>query len=407
MSAQGSLNGDSDRRVRLLQDLVEVPSGTQTFSGVNQVQDLVAEELRKLGFDITFLPNPEGAEKSGKFLIASLNSSQQTSGGFIDLLAHADTVFEKDSNFLKFELNSSQGTAKGPGVIDDKGGIVVALAGLEKFLKKIGKKNFNQLPIRFICSPSEEIGSPGFTSLFQKLSSESKIVLGFEPSLEDGSIIESRRGNRWFDIQVSGKEGHAGRDSENCVNAAHELAFKLTHLHGLTDRKRNITVSTGQIGGGSKYNIVCGHAHAKVDVRFSDFESREAVHRQIETILNTAYLGTNAQGEIPKTSYTIANDCPPFAKTDLSTLYVKKYLEIIAEIEGISVKSTQSGGAADANYMSRPGLVILDGLGPQGGGIHRKDEFIRLASLESRSEALVKFLEFAIHAPSLNLAGTL
>ena len=122
--------------------------------------------------------------------------------------------------------------------------------------------------IRLICSPTEEIGSPGFQEFFKKQSATSEIVLGFEPSLEDGSIVESRRGNRWYHIHVHGKEGHAGRDHKHGVNAAHELAFKMVQLHQLTDYNRNLTVSVGQISGGTKYNVICGNAEAKVDVRF-------------------------------------------------------------------------------------------------------------------------------------------
>jgi di/tripeptidase len=41
-------------------------------------------------------------------------------------------------------------------------------------------------------------------------------------------------------------------------------------------------------------------------------------------------------------------------------------------------------------------LQIIDGLGPRGGSIHSKDEFIEIKSLEGRVAALAEYLEFLI-----------
>lgn len=304
-------------------------------------------------------------------------------------MTHADTVFEKDSGFLEFKLNEKQNTATGPGVIDDKGGIVVALLGLEKFLEKKQKLN-----LRFICTPSEEIGSPGFHSLLKQLGSESKMVLGFEPSMDDGNIIHSRRGNRWYHVCVEGKHAHAGRDYKKGVNAGFELAYKLSEMHKLTDYAKDLTVSLGQMQGGTKFNIVCGHAEAKLDIRFSDFKTRDEIHQQMEKIINKSHIGKNEEGLEPKPSFTIVDDCPPIAVNSTSQEFIQKYCEIVGKIEGKAPNAVKSGGAADANYMSHPSLIVMDGLGATGGGMHRLDEFIKLSSLDTRSRALTEFLNY-------------
>lgn len=377
-----------DKKVRFLRELVEINSGTQNTAGVSAVQDIVAEHLKRLGMDVSFESQLQNSKESGRFLISEIVCSSSPQTPFINLVTHADTVFEPDAGFLHFELNSSQSTATGPGVIDDKGGIVIALSGLERFLKI----KQNKINIRFICTPTEEMGSPGFHELFKKLSQDAWMILGFEPSLEDGSIIESRKGNRWYKIKVLGCEAHAGRDHQKGINAAHELALKISHLHHLTDYSKNLTINVGQISGGSKFNIVCGEAHAKVDVRFADFEVRDDAHKKIETIINNSYLGANSMGILPKSEYEIADDCPPFPKSVQSNEWVQAYLQIIKKVEGRTVQTHQSGGSADSNYMSREGLIILDGLGATGGGMHRKNEFIHLNSLETRTECFSQFL---------------
>jgi glutamate carboxypeptidase len=386
----------SNPLVGLLQELTLIDSGTENGLGVQSVQKVVERELKNLGLNPAYVSADSSSNAStgaldiAPILVAS-RAGQSGSEKYVDLVTHADTAWVKSSDRFRFDADVEKtGLAFGPGIIDDKGGIVVALEGLKRFLKK----SKGGLSIRLICSPTEETGSQGFHKFFKSLSETSKMVLGFEPSLEDGSIIQSRRGNRWYHIHVHGKEGHAGRDHQHGVNAAHELAFKMVQLHQLTDYGRNLTVSVGQISGGTKFNVICGEAEAKVDVRFSDLKTREEAHQKIEKIISGSSLAENADGQLPQASYEIADDCPSFGADRESSAYVAKYLELLEKVEGKSTQARQGGGSSDANYMSREGLVIIDGLGASGGKIHSPDEFIRLESLETRAECLAQFLEY-------------
>ena len=51
-------------------------------------------------------------------------------GPRILLIGHLDTVFEKDSPFQKFE-RIDETTARGPGIIDMKGGDVIMVSALK------------------------------------------------------------------------------------------------------------------------------------------------------------------------------------------------------------------------------------------------------------------------------------
>jgi glutamate carboxypeptidase len=313
---------------------------------------------------------------------------------FITFVCHADVVlgieivgaYRKDSDGLR---------AQGPGVIDNKGGVVVALEGLRLYLKKLqaaGKKP--ALSLRFVSSPNEEAGSPGFQNQYALYARDSKIVLGFEPALDNGSIIESRRGNRWYDVRILGQEAHAGRCKGEEINAAHDAAKKITRLSRLNHLKNGISVNVGQIKGGrERYNVVCGMVEMKIDARFSTFAARERLHKQIEHILLRPVSGASTTGSFSKTTYTIADDCPPFASTLASRHLLKGYLSKIKEIEGRKIRAEKAGGAGDVNYMSALGVVVLDGLGAVGGHMHTENEFIFLPSLSTRAVALSAFLE--------------
>lgn len=384
-----------DDRLELLRQLVSINSGTANRSGVNEVQRLVRAEADRVGFKTELLPNPQGEDRSGELLVGTVAGNTKK---FITLVTHADTVFEPKSGFDRFAVAADGSTATGPGTIDDKGGIVVALRGIRSFLLSARNSHFS---LRMICAPSEETGSHGFWKKFGDYAKESVLVLGFEPSLDNGSIIESRAGNRWYRIEVEGKEAHTGRAHKKGVNAGHELAIKLDQLQRLTDYNHGVAVSIASLSGGSdKYNMVCGHAEAKIDARFVEQKEGDRLHKKILAILKKVNV-RSFEGKRPsKTRFYLENDCPAFTVTPLALPYIRQYRTVVQEVEGREVSSQASGGAADSNGMVHRGVAILDGLGATGGGMHTFNEYVKISSLYTRAEALSRFLSRvnAIHS---------
>lgn len=384
--------------ISLLKALVSIPSGSGNPKGVRTVQNVVARELKKLGFKIHWQKPTPRTPALGELLVGTLPARPRAfpASGAVTFITHADTVFEKSSGFLKFTKGSGD-RATGPGVIDDKGGIVVALRGLREFLSRAE----SHPEFLFLCSPSEEIGSPGFTNVFDRLSAQSCLLLGFEPALDDGNVITSRKGGRWYEVEIEGKEAHAGRAHAEGVNAAHELVIKLEKLQRLTDYDRGVTVNVGAISAGKdKFNVVCGHAHAKIDTRFADPETGEWLRVEMEHVLAENHVRSSG-GEIAQTEVKIRDNCPAFVAGATVQTLLSIYLAGLERQEGRAYEGRVSGGGADSNYLSRTGLPVLDGLGPRGGGMHTLREFIYLRSLETRAAALVSFLEYLARSPDI------
>lgn len=380
--------GRAASEIEDLQTLVNINSGSDNPDGVNRIQDWLADRLKRNGFEITFKSNGGSKTQSGKLLVATLTGSDPH---FITLVMHADTVFERSHPFQSFKFSHDGNRATGPGVIDDKGGMLVALNGLESLLKA-GKKPKHS--IRVVSSPSEETGSGAFLDDFKNFSKDSWMVLGFEPALDDGSIVESRRGTRWYHLHATGKEAHAGRAHADGINACQELADKLSQLSKLTDYASDVTVSIGRmVGGQDKFNIVCGSAEAKIDTRFADLKSRDLLHKKIDEILKHPIAHSKSSGQLVQLSYTLDDDTPPFSASKQSRRYVDRMRKIIGDIEGKQPGAKISGGAADSNAFSREGLIIIDGLGPVGSKMHTSEESILLSSLKSRAQGFAGFLE--------------
>lgn len=385
------------KRIKLLEELVHINSGTANLPGVNRVQRRVQRELERMGFKTRLIANSLGKKASGDLLEGILKGTTRKTVTFI---THADTVFESESPFQTMSFYQGGERASGPGVIDDKGGIVVALAGIFEFLAGALRERRGVPSLRFICAPSEETGSEGFLKYFAAASKDSLIALGFEPALDNGSIVHGRWGNRWYDIAVIGKEAHAGRAHEEGANAGHELVIKLDKLQRLTNYKKKATVNIGSISAGTgKFNIVCGHALGRIDSRFPDEKTRGWLDRQIKKILSKTHVYSYV-GKIPTvTKYYLLNDCPPLEASPAARPYLQCYLESVARLEGKKIKAEVSRGAADINGMGRAGLIAIDGLGATGGQMHTMQEFIRIRSLSTRATALKDLLDL-VHSKS-------
>lgn len=372
-----------------LKHLVNIPSGSFNRRGVAEVQREVERVFKQIGLEVRKHYSPETAYQDQYILEGYWAPKEKTSKGafkWVTLVTHADTVFEEDFGFLEFKWDRRSDRAFGPGVIDDKGGIVVATEGVRKFVQLATsvKADFG---VRILVTPSEEIGSPGFQNVLKGFGKDSFLALGFEPALEKGEIIGSRRGNRWFQLSVEGRAAHTGRAAHLGVNAAHALAHQLVELDKWKRKHKEITLETGKIEGGQKVNIVCPHASAWIDTRFKDFKGQQKVEKKFQEMVKLTTSG------VPRTTLKILDDCPPFVESKESKKIQKRYLQSLKKCEGKSRSVGRGGGAADVNFMSHPRLMVLDGLGPIGGGLHETTEFVFVKSLETRSLALTDFLE--------------
>lgn len=387
-----------NRAEDFLKRLVESPSPTTSQSQVRATHAILGEELKGLGFAIHWARDPSG--KTDDLLIAERPGRQQSTlpDKFITLVSHVDTVLSPmDSGPLRLD---PKGRLLGAGIIDNKGGLAVLMESLKIFLSQHPE---HDLGIRVVSSPDEENGSSAWHDVYRGIGAQSVAVLGFEPALEDGSIITSRRGNRWYDIELIGIEAHAGRCRGEELNAAHESAIMISDLIQLGRDLRQefpspaglgTSLHVGHLEGGrGRHNVVCGKVDFKLDTRFSTFEQRDRLHHEVLTIIEKKHQSNN-KGEHVTRSWKVVDDCPPFfSGSDKSSAELVEILidEIYKREPDSQMQAAQAGGAGDVNHMSRPGLFVLDGLGPVGGLMHTVDEYLVRESLVSRSEALASW----------------
>lgn len=370
---------------RLLDELIQTSSQTQNTAGVKRVQQIVASQLKQLGFQIKFFKGDR--RDLAPLLVAERAGVEKKK--WISFICHADTVHEEKAMKNKL-IRLDQHRAQGPGAIDNKGGIVTLVKGLELFLKQAEN---HLLGLRIICSPSEEIGSPGLHHIFRHYSRSTVAVLGFEPANSAGDVIGSRQGNRWYNVSLKGKEAHSGRDHQRGLSAVHEMAIKTVALQELTDYSKGVTVNVGHVEAGQKkHNIVAKDAKALIDVRFRTLKQREEIHQKVLDIIDDNSV-QNDEGKTVQSDWKIVDDCPPFQRGPMSKKLFRFVAELTQKIEKKSIKCLHAGGCADSNHLNRPGMPVLDGLGAIGNGMHTTQEWVDLKSLESRPKILNQLLQ--------------
>jgi glutamate carboxypeptidase len=212
------------------------------------------------------------------------------------------------------------------------------------------------------------------------MAKRASLVLCLEPALPGGALKLERKGRLVLRLDVRGRAAHGGTP-EKGVNAIEELAVQLQRLKKL--RTGETTVNIGQAGGGDKANVVAESAWAVLDIRFWKVLDRERVMRTVKE-MKPALRGARLKFSVECTT-------PPMEKTKASTRLFSEASEIAASI-GLSLKGGKTGGGSDASIAAGLGIPTLDGLGPDGDGIHAEHEHILLASLVERTALLTRLL---------------
>jgi len=161
------------RQPAMLKDLttyVDINTGTFNHEGLNHFRDLLETTFHSLGFDTAVQPGGKIdllSCKDRKMVFADHLLARRTGKKPTRVLlnGHLDTVFPKDDEFQAMTVEAD-GTLKGPGVLDMKGGIVVLTYAL-KALHQSGRLQEANLTI--FLNTDEEIGSLGSRSYLEEL----------------------------------------------------------------------------------------------------------------------------------------------------------------------------------------------------------------------------------------------
>lgn len=389
-----AVTADLPQALSLLERVVNINSGTMNFEGVRQVGDVFSAELTALGFDVRWIDGSDFG-RAGHLLATRAGTGQ---GPKLLLIGHLDTVFERDSPFQRFERLSAT-EARGPGIIDMKGGDVIIVGAL-RALRSIGALERASVTV-VMTGDEEDMGAPQALARrhLKEAAAAADVVLAFENGAGDpAQAVVARRGHTEWRLTVTATPAHSSQIFQENVGAG--AIFEAARvLHGFRDRLSNrppLTFNPGVIVGGTdvaydapssrgtafgKTNVIAEHATVAGDLRAisgPQLEEAKAVMRGI------------AGASLPhaRSSLVFEDGYPPLASTPGNERLLALYDRVSRDLGTGPVRATdpRDAGAADVAFTAGLAPMALDGIGLMGRDSHTVQETADLSTLETQTQ---------------------
>jgi glutamate carboxypeptidase len=364
----------------LLERVVNINSGTMHLAGVRRVGEIFDAELKALGFRTRWVDG--AAFKRAGHLVAERDGKTPR----ILLIGHLDTVFEADSPFQKFE-RIDRDTARGPGVIDMKGGDVVIVYAL-KALAAAGVLDGMALTV-VMTGDEEDPGEPLDLARQALLDAAgpATIAIGFENGNNNpGSANIARRGFTGWTLRVTGTPAHSSQvfTDEVGAGAIYELARVLNGFYARLSSEPLLSLNPGMTLGGTtvefdasqsrgsafgKTNVVAERAIVTGDLRTISADQLAKAKKTMTDVVATT---------LPKTHGELIFDdsYPPMAPTDGNRALLARLDQVSRDLGfgPVSAVDPRAAGAADISFVATEVEMAIDALGLKGKADHTADE---------------------------------
>jgi glutamate carboxypeptidase len=292
------------------------------------------------------------------------------------LLGHLDTVWPLGT-LKTMPWREDDGKYWGPGVLDMKAGVVMALAAISTLRElKIAR------PTTLLLNSEEEVGSPVSRAITERIASKSEAVFVLEPA-QGLAYKTARKGVAQYNVQVTGIGAHSGVNFESGHSAVLELAKLVQTISNFTNLGRKLTVNCGVIAGGTRSNVVASQAYTEVDVRIA--KASDAAH------VEKLFRSLKVSDPRCKLKITGGINRPPMERKPGTIALFKKARKLASEL-GFELDEAATGGGSDGNFTAALGIPTLDGMGAVGDGAHAAHESVVIEHLVPRTALLAAMI---------------
>lgn len=369
----------------LLEDLrlhVSIPTGGNNQPAIEETRERFGIRLQELGAKTHMVPgdpkpdwlqgDQQGYYTPPTVVSERLNGAKENR---VLVAGHLDTVHDPEGDFRELSIATDGKTALGPGCVDMKGGLVIAVAALEALEECGVGANWT-----FTMNADEETGTYHSEQALIEQAKLHDFGLALEPALPGGELAIERVGSGQFMIETTGKSAHVGRAFTDGVSAVVKLAECIQESSRFPEPERGKILNIGPVKGGVATNAVPDSAFAWGNVRFADNSIADELGVQLDA------LQTEGDAMPAVKVYRSFNRPakPLIPETEQLALRARS----VAEALGQKLPFAKTGGVCDGNVLQNAGLPTIDTLGVRGGGLHTKDEWIDLSSLVERCQLL-------------------
>lgn len=369
-----SIDEHKEDMVQDLRTFADLEGHFEEKDNVLKARMWLQQQLEKEGFACRFR---EVADDRCGIMIAELGMDRP--GKPIIFSGHCDTVHYTGSFGGENPTVIKDGKIFGPGVLDMKGGLIIALY----VAKALNFIQYKEHPIKLIVVGEEEsdhVGNDGD----KILTAESKGALccfNMETGQMNNSLCTQKKSQFTYYLSVDGVGGHAGNDFLKGRNAINEAVYKIQKIIELTDLSVGTTVTTAVIKGGGHTSGIADHCEVVFDVRVTNENEAKRIMDSMYEITDETFI----EGTKSKLTYYRAKLLP--LQETKEAIRLLDFVNTVAKDNGFDeFGKVHLGGASDAGNMAAAGIPVLDNCGIIGQYAHNKKEYGIIDSLYSRAK---------------------
>ncbi len=357
----------------LWEELVNTESGPEQPEGVNEVAHILSREMEAEQIKTRIIP----MERAGNMLIGEWNADSDEKP--VLFIGHMDTVFPPGTAKER-PFRMEDGKAYGPGVLDMKAGLVIALYAV-KALKAAG---YTEKPVKFVFAGDEE-------TLHRNSDAKAKMeeavkggcaAYNFETAMLNEGFVVGHWGAAIVTVEVTGIPAHSGHGAGIGRSAILEATHIIQELEAGNDITRGKLINCGTIEGGSGINTIPGSCKIGIAARFPDIAIRNEVFETIESAVSRRHLGgTDA-------SYHVEACMDPMENTEGNRALYQKLEKTALDCGYGQIVMETAKGVSDSSIPVVQGVPTLCGTGCKGTGNHTDKEYAEIESIFERSKLI-------------------
>jgi len=381
------------RTLQLAEQLISRPSVTPEDAGCQQI---LGERLARLGFTLeTIESGPADFRVTNLWAVRRPAGSAPTKT--LVFAGHTDVVptgpVEQWTSH-PFTPTHRGGKLYGRGACDMKTSIAAFVVSIEEFLAATPDP---KLTLALLLTSDEEgPGIDGTVIVCNALAARGETIdycIVGEPTAVErcGDMIKNgRRGTMSGKLTVNGVQGHIAYP-HLAKNPVHAVAPALAELVAINAaggwdagnayfQPTSWQISNFHAGTGAS-NVIPGSAVIDFNFRFSTESTPESLQKRVHAVLD-------AHGVDCTLAWTIGG--LPFLTTPGEL--VSAVQAAIADETGIATELSTSGGTSDARFIAKICKQVVE-LGPVNASIHKIDEHIDVAEIETLKNIYKRTLE--------------
>jgi len=398
MSVTDDAEPVTDRASRLLEELCAISSPSGDVQGLRRMASRLGDELERSGFESSIHDVPGRDDAPQPVLVARRPHAESD---YVLLVGHLDTVLPA------IAPRRLEGRLDATGALDMKGGFATLVGALE-LLHERGTEAGDDLLL--VAVPDEEVGGPISERAVREWGRSARAVLVLEPGEGRGeaeSIVTGRRGLIGWRLRATGRASHSGLGYWEGRSAIGAAATWCGRAQALSEPGEGPIVNVGRILGGDaefvddlaehhalvgtnyRLNIISDRCVAEGEVRFLSVADGERMLDRLRGM--AAEIAASTEVEM---SFEVFERIAPVDPSGPGA-ELAGFLVGAADRAGWRLELEHDrGGVSFPNFLEDPTAVpVLDGLGPVGGGMHTREEWVDLRSLRRRIDLLAALLE--------------